>query len=238
MTEIQFTSDLGVQLINSTGSDNLFAAAARVSTQGEASLNSLEVDPSEVKGLINFLMKNRHSSPFEHGQMTFLVHAPIFVFRELMRHRIASYNEESGRYKELAPVFYIPPKHRPLVQVGKAGAYEFVDGDKDQHNHVTSQIRWVSRESYESYQELLEAGVAREVARMVLPLNIMSSAYVTMNPRALMNFLSLRTKSEDSTYPSFPQWEIQQVADRFEALYAEQYPITHAAFRQNGGVAP
>ena len=74
-------------------------------------------------------MRDRHGSPFEHNSMTFYVQAPIFVFREFMRHRIASYNEESGRYRELRPVFYVPGPERKLTQIGKPGAYEFVDGN-------------------------------------------------------------------------------------------------------------
>ena len=73
-------------------------------------------------------MRDRHGSPFEHNSMTFFVRAPIFVWREHMRHRIASYNEESGRYRQLEPVFYVPDHRRPVVQVGKTGAYEFLAG--------------------------------------------------------------------------------------------------------------
>ena len=89
-------------------------------------------------GLINFLMRDRHGTPFEHSSMTFYVQAPIFVFREFMRHRIASYNEESGRYRELRPVFYVPGPQRRLRQQGKPGHYEFVDGTPEQLELVQS----------------------------------------------------------------------------------------------------
>ena len=79
---------------------------------------------------------------------------------------------------------------------------------------------------------------SREVARIVLPVTIFSSAYVTMNARALMNFLSLRTKREGSHFPSFPQREIEMVAERYEEEWARLMPITHAAFTKNGRVAP
>ena len=81
-----------------------------------------DLDTSRSKGLINYLMRDRHGSPFEHSSMTFFVQAPIFMWREHFRHRIASYNEESGRYRELRPVFYVPGPDRRLVQIGKAGA--------------------------------------------------------------------------------------------------------------------
>ena len=91
---------------------------------------------------------------------------------------------------------------------------------------------------YSSYQGMLEAGIAREVARIVLPLTIYSSVYVTMNARSLMNFLSLRTKHEDSMFPSYPQREIEMVAERMEREWARLMPITHAAFDANGRVGP
>jgi thymidylate synthase (FAD) len=178
------------------------------------------------------------NSPFEHNSLTFFVEAPIFVFREFMRHRIASYNEESGRYRELRPVFYVPGPDRKLVQEGKPGHYTFLDGTDRQHKLVTEATQDVCRRAYSAYLEMLDAGIAREVARIVLPLTIYSSMYVTMNARALMNFLSLRTSRPDSRFPSFPQREIEMVAERMEALWAERMPLTHAAFDANGRVAP
>ena len=178
------------------------------------------------------------NSPFEHNSLTFFVNAPIFVWREHMRHRIASYNEESGRYRELRPVFYVPGPERKLVQEGKPGAYDFVDGTPEQHAVVDAEVRRSCTQSYEAYQRMLAAGVAREVARVVLPVSIYSSAYVTMNARSLMNFLSLRTKRPDSHFPSFPQREIEMVAERYEEEWQRLMPLTHAAFEQNGRVAP
>jgi thymidylate synthase (FAD) len=183
-------------------------------------------------------MRDRHGSPFEHNSMTFYVQAPIFVFREFMRHRIASYNEESGRYRELRPVFYVPDADRRLVQTGKPGAYEFTPGSAEQSALVEQQTMTASRLAFEAYQRMLEAGVAREVARIVLPLNIYSSMYVTMNARSLMNFLSLRTRRPESHFPSFPQREIEMCAEKMEELWAALMPLTHAAFEANGRVAP
>ena len=218
--------------------------AARVSTQGEQTLESAlanenaEETAKRDRGLINYLMRDRHGSPFEHTSMTFYVQAPIFVFREFMRHRIASYNEESGRYKELSPVFYVPGDDRNLVQTGKPGAYDFLPGSAEQVALVQQEARTASINAYESYQRMLEAGVAREVARIVLPLNIYSSMYVTMNARALMNFLSLRTKREGTHFPSFPQREIEMCAEKMEEFWAQLMPGTYEAFNKNGRVAP
>jgi thymidylate synthase (FAD) len=166
------------------------------------------------------------------------VQAPIFVFREFMRHRIASYNEESGRYRELKPVFYVPDASRNLVQVGKPGAYDFLPGTPEQHEAVQQAVREQSVSAYAAYQRMLDAGVAREVARIVLPLNLYSSMYVTMNARSLMNFLSLRTKHPEAAVPSFPQREIELVAEAMETHWATLMPHTHAAFTKNGRVAP
>ncbi|HCJ47920.1 MAG TPA: FAD-dependent thymidylate synthase, partial [Microbacterium sp.] len=166
------------------------------------------------------------------------VQAPIFVFREFMRHRIASYNEESGRYRELRPVFYVPAPERNLLQVGKPGAYEFLPGTPEQVALVDETTRTASIAAFEAYQRMLEAGVAREVARIVLPLNIFSSMYVTVNARSLMNFLSLRTKREGTHFPSFPQREIEMCAEKMENAFRELMPLTYAAFNANGRVAP
>ena len=244
MSEIKFRSDVTVELVRSSAADSDVLFAARVSTMGEQTLESAVAatdaaeDEKKSKGLINYLMRDRHGSPFEHNSMTFYVQAPIFVFREFQRHRIASYNEESGRYKELDPVFYVPAPERNLNQVGKPGAYDFLPGTAEQVALVQQESRKASTESYESYQRMLEAGVAREVARIVLPLNIYSSMYVTMNSRALMNFLSLRTKREGTHFPSYPQREIEMCAEKMEDFWKALMPYTYEAFNQHGRVAP
>lgn len=239
--EIQFRSDITVELVRSSASDADVLFAARVSTMGEQTLETASAATEATardRGLINYLMRDRHGSPFEHNSMTFYVQAPIFVFREFMRHRIASYNEESGRYRELRPVFYVPAPERRLLQVGKPGAYEFLEGTPEQTALVDDATRAASVQSYEAYQRMLEAGIAREVARIVLPLNTYSSMYVTLNARSLMNFLSLRTKREGTHFPSFPQREIEMAAEQMETVWTELMPLTHAAFNANGRVAP
>lgn len=233
--DIKFRSDMTVELIDSMGGDDAVVRSARVST----SSNSRSVDMgTKEEGLINYLMRDRHGSPFEHNAFTFFIEAPIFVFREFMRHRIASYNEESARYKELAPVFYLPSRDRNLVQTGKVGAYEFIPGTDDQYLDVHFAIKESTDFAYQAYKDQLNSGIAREVARMVLPVNIYSSMYVTMNARSLMNFLSLRTMREGTHFPSFPQREIEMVAEKMEEFFAEKMPITYATFNKNGRVAP
>jgi thymidylate synthase (FAD) len=236
--EINFRDDMTVELVKASASDSDVIWAARVSTAGENSLDDVDGDTSRSEGLINYLARERHGSPFEHTSMTFFVSAPIFVFREFMRHRIASYNEESGRYRELRPNFYIPSKERKLIQIGKAGAYTFVDGTPEQYELTVNAIKESCIVGYAQYQKMLDAGIAREVARAVLPVTLYSSMYVTMNARALMNFLSLRTSREGSHFPSYPQREIEMVAEKMEAYFAELMPITYGAFQKSGRVAP
>ncbi|MGE9697797.1 FAD-dependent thymidylate synthase [Streptomyces sp. CH6] len=234
-----FRSEITVKLVKHAASDQDVLWAARVSTAGEQSLDELKKDPERSKGLINYLMRDRHGSPFEHNSMTFFVSAPIFVFREFMRHRVGwSYNEESGRYRELQPVFYVPGPERKLVQEGRPGKYVFVDGTPEQHALTERSMRESYRQAYETYQEMLAAGVAREVARAVLPVGLYSSMYATCNARSLMHFLGLRTQHELAKVPSFPQREIEMVGERMEELWAGLMPLTHAAFNKNGRMAP
>lgn len=234
MFDVEIRSTFDVSLVEAMGNDQLICRAARVSMLGTASSGTYE-----TFGLINFLMKNRHGSPFEHGAFTFLISAPIFVWREFMRHRIGwSYNEQSGRYMELEGVFYSPPEDRPLIQQGKPGAYEFVTGAPQDNWATQEELQEAYRVAWHSYRTLLNRGIAKEVARMCLPVATYSSAYVTCNPRSLMSFLSLRTKHPDSKFPSFPQWEINQVANKLEEHFKKEFPLTWKAFHENGRVAP
>lgn len=218
-----FSSDIVVNLVQSNVSDQMVVDAARISV-GSTS------DPLKDFGLIKYLMKNKHGSPFEHGSLTFKVEAPIFVFREWHRHRAGwSYNEESGRYKELEPKFYIPKQSR--IQTGKPGAYVFTEGSRDQTADVHEVLRFAGEVAWLDYQFLLEQGVAREVARMVLPLNIYSSMFCTANPRSLLHFLSLRNTNE-------AQLEIRMAAQVMEEHLKGLMPWTYQAYLDSGRVSP
>ncbi|MDX3525118.1 FAD-dependent thymidylate synthase [Streptomyces sp. ID05-39B] len=237
MTDIRFRSDVTVELVKASATDSDVATAARVSTIGGSHEEVVDLEKDE--GLINFLMRDRHGSPFEHTSFTFYVEAPLFVAREHMRHRVGhSYNEESGRYKELQPVFYVPAADRPLIQVGKPGAYEFEAGSAVTALYTRCTLEQSYVDSYEAYAALIRNDVAREVARMALPVGIFTSYYVTCNARSLMHFLGLRTKSVIAAFPSFPQREIEMVAEKMEDRFAELMPITYAAFNKSGRVAP
>ncbi|WP_327154501.1 FAD-dependent thymidylate synthase [Streptomyces tubercidicus] len=236
---VSFRSEVTVELVKHSAADSDVLWAARVSTAGEQSLEELQKDPERSKGLINYLMRDRHGSPFEHNSMTFFISAPIFVFREFMRHRVGwSYNEESGRYRQLEPVFYVPGESRKLVQQGRPGKYEFVEGTPEQYKLTSGVMEDSYRRAYEAYEEMLAAGVAREVARAVLPVGLFSSMYATCNARSLMHFLGLRTQHEQAKVPSFPQREIEMVGEQMEAHWARLMPLTYGAFNANGRIAP
>ena len=236
MSDPVFRSDMVVELVDHMGDDRRVVQAARVSTGSD--LQIPEVAFETVAGLIRYLIKHRHGTPFEHNAFTFRVEAPIFVAREFMRHRIASYNEESGRYTQLDPVFWHPAPSRPLVQEGKPGHYIMKPGTMKQYRITIASIKNACNVCYTAYEVMLEAGIAREVARTVLPVGIYTSFYVTENARALMNFLSLRIDDPDNAYETKPQYEIQQVALDIQDHFSRRMPVTYKAFDENGRVAP
>jgi thymidylate synthase (FAD) len=235
MTRINYTSELDVELVQHVGSDASIAAAARVST----GLDLKEYTEDQNAGLINYLAKHRHGSPFEHNSMTFRISAPIFVFREFQRHRIGwSYNEVSARYKKMDPKFYVYPPERPLIQEGSAAHPGLVHGHPAMTPMVNHEMEHAYKVAWKSYNTLLEDGVANEVARSVLPVGLFSEMYATTNARSLMAFLSLRVDAEGATFETKPQWEIEQVALKMEAEFGKMFPATYTAFVKNGRVAP
>jgi thymidylate synthase (FAD) len=181
-------------------------------------------------GLIRFLMRERHGSPFEHGYFRFLVKAPLFVVREHHRHRAGhSYNEWSGRYSKMEPEFYVPDNVR--TQVGKPGAYSFEPVDEETRDATRREIEENAERAFQAYERMLERGVAKEVARAVLPLSTYTKYYWSCNPRSLMHFCSLRNHEA-------AQFEIRQYAAAAETFLERLMPVTHAAFLANGRVAP
>lgn len=232
---IFLTSDLTATLIRHVGDDQSVAQAARVSTGKDEE----EYSEAKDRGLLNYLMKHRHGSPFEHNSMTFRVEAPIFVFREWHRHRVGwSYNEVSGRYTKLAPLFYTYPEGRPLAQAGSSAHPELVAGDTALAIEISLTDYDSALHAWTLYEKRLAAGAANEVARSVLPLSVYSSMYATCNARSLMAFLSLRVDDEDAMFETKPQWEIEQLALQMEAEFKRIFPITWAAFVKNGRVCP
>lgn len=234
MTEITLRSDLKVSFIQQVGSDDMIAAAARVSTTGQTGMAQQGID-----GLIGYLLKHRHGSPFECGSMTVAIEAPIFVAREAMRHRIGwGYSETSARYMELQPQFYVPTQERPLSPSGTSARPTFTRLGNEPYAEGVRALTKAYQQSYDDYEYLLSLGWAREMARSVLGTGIYTTWYATANPRSIMHFLGLRTSSENATFPSYPQYEIEQVAQQVEKLFATHWPISHARWHEHGRVAP
>lgn len=220
----------------------MVVAAAKVSTNGIDAVQHASSPAEENFGLINYLMKHRHGTPFEHSSMTFFVHAPIFVWREWHRHRIGfSYNEESGRYKTLEPIFYIPDRNRPMMKVDgwKPGRPKFTYCNDDHtYKALINNLKDSYIYAYRRYEENLAFGIDPGLARDCLPVGIYSGCWVTCNPRSLMAFLSLRTHDPEATFVSYPLYEIEVAARKCEEAFADLYPLTYKAFVENGRVAP
>jgi thymidylate synthase (FAD) len=215
-----------VRLDGAMADDLSVANAARVSF----ARRKLELDEAD-EGLIRFLMRDRHGTPFEHNAFRYHIRCPIFVAREWFRHRIGSFNEFSLRYARATDDFYVPEADDVRTQVGKPGAYSFESVEPDLAERTREELQAVYDQAYATYERLVEAGVARELARSVLPVGAYTQFYWTVNARALMNFLSLRNSE-------FAQLEIRRYAEAVEAPFAELMPVTHAAFLANGRTAP
>lgn len=229
--QIVTSSEMDVTLVRHMADDEYVVQAAHVSSTG---ITREGTDPAR---LINALMKGRHGSPFEHAVFTFYCGIPIFVAREFFRHRIGSFNEMSGRYTTLPGKFYIPAEDRGVINVGTPMKPRF-EIDRSRFNEVRSTLLSASKESWAYYNTLLDRGIANEVSRMGLPLNIYTEFQWTVNARSLMNFLSLRVESEEATFKSYPQYEIQMTALLIEEEFKKVMPHTYAAFIENGRVAP
>src|SRR5690349_9120342 len=189
-----------------------------------------ELDDSDA-GLIRFLMRERHGTPFEHNAFRFHVRCPIFVAREWMRHRIGSFNEFSMRYARATDDFYVPAAEDVRTQVGKPGSYSFEPVEAGLAEQTREELQAVYDHAYATYERLVELGVAREIARCALPVAAYTEFYWTVNARALMNFVSLRAAET-------AQREIRRYAEAVERLFAERMPITHDAFVANARTAP
>lgn len=224
---IEFTHVIDCDLLDATASDLAVVNAARISfdTEHDALTKGDE-------GLIRYLLRNRHGSPFEHGYFKFRLEVPIFEFRDHVRHRAGmSYNEWSGRYSELAPKFYVPLRAR--MQEGKPGSYVYVDQPEDSELTATvrTEVEYAYRQAWRSYRRLLDAGVAKEQARIVLPVGVYTKVIWSCNPRSLMHFLGLRNAPQAMA-------EIQVVARQAEAALAAHMPHTYRAFIKNGRTSP
>lgn len=241
MTQITLTNDITVQLLKVCATDRNVLDAARVSTMGDLVLEQL-VEEGEVEGVVKYLMKYRHGTPFEHNMFRFFVNAPIFVWREWHRRRIGfSYNEESARYTKLKPVFYLPPPDRPMMKVDgwKPGKPKFLRcTSKDTYEVLCGNLTRSYELAYRMYEANLNMNIDPGLARDCLPVGIYSSCWVTCNARSLMAFLSLRTHVPTARDISYPLYEIEPAALQVETALSQHMPITYHAFCNEGRRAP
>jgi thymidylate synthase (FAD) len=215
-----------VRLDDAMATDLSVVNAARVSFARRKDV----MDESD-EGLIRFLMRDRHGTPFEHNSFRFHIRAPIFVAREWMRHRVGSFNEFSMRYAKATDDFYVPEADDVRSQVGKPGAYSFEPVSPELAEQTREELQAVYEAAYATYQRLVEAGVARELARCAIPVGAYTEFFWTVNARSLMNFVSLRAAET-------AQREIRRYAEACESFLAERMPVTYDAFVAADRVAP
>ncbi|WP_216321510.1 FAD-dependent thymidylate synthase [Deinococcus aestuarii] len=209
-----------VSLVQHVGDDKMIVNAARVSFGGD---NSKPLDVRDEK-LIRYLLTHHHGSPFEHNLITFKVVCPIFVDRQMVRHRVGvSKNEVSGRYVELQERNFTPPSFRKQAPSNRQASVED-DGTLDQE--AAARI-WVEawRNAFGAYQELLHLGVTREQARGVLPLSLYTESYYTFNVRSLLHFLELRDHEG-------AQYETRLFARAMAELAEPFFPVTFREWRE------
>lgn len=235
MTEITINPRPTATLIKAMASDDDVVQDAQVSVHGVKEPNMSE---ERKKGMINYLVKSRHGTTVEGTFFKFHIKAPIFVAREAQRHRHVSVNEWSGRYSKLFPEFYIPDEERPLVNAGSGAHPNLVPGDDYQYSVMYHAHMDAYQQAWDSYEAQIEAGIANEVARSVLPLGVYTEWVARFNARSLMHFLSLRTDDEKALIPSKPQKEIEMITRDMEKVFAEYMPYTYEAFVKNGRMAP
>lgn len=239
MSDIITFEDVEVELVQHVGGDSSIVHAARISTGDVPWDLDFSGDAGEKdRGLINYLMREHHGTPFEHNSITFRVKAPIMVFREWHRHRIQSYNEQSGRYTVFEPEFYVPGHDRPLINIGTSSKPEMAPADQELHDRFVDDLIEGYNEQWKRYERAISWGIANEMARLHLQTAIMTSMYATANLRAWLHFLGLRTSEENAIHKGRPQREIVMAAEKVEEILTQLFPVTMETFNKHGRVAP
>lgn len=206
-----------IRVVDVMGEDASIVQAARVS-YGTGTKKS-----SEDRALIRYLMRNKHTSPFEMCEIKLHLKMPMCIGEQWLRHRTASLNKYSGRYSVLDADFYVPDvehleKQSIVNKQGREGALE-----ENIAAQIQEKMRTHCKKAYENYEELLNLGVAREIARMVLPANIYTQFYWKIDLHNLMHFMQLRSSSH-------AQYEIRVYSEIIEEIVKEWCPYTYEAF--------
>ena len=235
-TPAVFRSDVKAVLMDSMGGEGSIVRRARVSTEGADSIFiPTEILEGSDLGLLKWLYNNKHGTPFEGVEFEWYFEVPIFVSRQIVKHRLTSINEESGRYRELKGEFFVEPEGRPIVQIGKTGDYNFVEGRPDQMEALQGVERLTAEAAWENYQKLLAYGIAKENARKILPVSLYTSMYFKANLRTMLNFVSLRKDwGPDAVHPSKAQYEIAMLTEQIAEVIKEKVPNVWNSFVENG----
>lgn len=231
-----FRSDVKAVLMDSMGGEGSIVRRARVSTEGAGSteIPTKILEGSDL-GLLKWLYNHKHGTPFEGVEFEWYFEVPVFVSRQIVKHRLSSINEESGRYREMGGVFWVEPEDRPMIQVGKTGAYNFEQGRPDQLEAMQSVEKMTAEGAWINYQKLLAYGIAKENARKILPFTIFTSMYFKANLRSMLNFCSLRKDwGPDATHPSKAQFEIALLTDQIAEQIKAKVPNVWDSFVENG----
>ncbi len=202
-----------VETVSWWGSDKEIARIARVST------GSLNKGTRLDRKLLRTLLENDHGSPLEFGGMVYRLKLPLYLVAQLQRHRMASYSQRSGRYVEMSPVFYAPREWRQQGEGNKQ-----TSGEPIAHQDIAAEIYSAAiNEALDAYNRLLDLGVSREQARIVLPLSTETELYAQFNLRSLMNFLRLRLASD-------AQGEIREYAETMFSYFTIRFPLISELF--------
>lgn len=206
-----------MEVIQQCGDDKMIVNAARVSFGAD---NKLPLTQGDER-LIKYLVEHHHTSPFEHNLLTVKVKLPLNIGEQWLRHRIGwSYNKESGRYIELSePEFYIPVKFRMQSSNNRQAS---IDADADPFGTNALDMRLHCKKSVEIYKAMIEDGVAKEQARMVLPQALYMSMYATCNLNSLMHFVRLRDHEG-------AQWEMQCYSRALKEIAKHYWPVAMSA---------
>jgi len=213
MDEIKVLDRGFVRLVQAMASDDLIVQAARTSYKW--------VKKSTDENLIDYLIRNEHSSPFEFADFVFHVKVPIFVARQMFRHRTASISEVSARYTKVEDEYYYP-KWRMQSKSNRQGSVEEVIVDVDMDKEYEN----LQRQAYSTYEKILAKGVAREVARSCLTVSYYTQFYWKQDLRNLLHFIRLRTDYH-------AQYEVRVVAEAFAYFVQKYCPITYKTFVNN-----
>lgn len=208
-----------VELVDSMGSDLRIVNAAQASFGRE----SVTFGEREQR-ILRALMREEHGVPFEHAVFTYKARMPIFLARQFVKHRHGSWSEHSGRYSGMEKLFYEPTTEDVRTQVGKAMDYTFAPVEESTAALYKASLRVSNEQAWSAYEDALKAGVAKELARLVLPLNTYTTVVWTLNARSLFNVIRLRVDAH-------AQREANAYAVALEGLASAVIPETIAAFR-------